>query len=60
MREAEHPALYRISCPDNWSISFHRSVLPPGAPVFFFVWSGIEHFFTESEVDLEKELSLLE
>lgn len=49
LRAAGHPALYRISAPDNWTISFHRSTLPNGARVYYFVWSRIEHFFTESK-----------
>lgn len=60
LRDSEHPAMYRLSCPDNWSVSFHKSELPSGAPVYFFVWSGIEHFFTEGPVDLEEELRFLE
>jgi hypothetical protein len=57
LRREGHPAMYRISCPDNWSVSFHRSRLPSGAPVYFFVWSGIEHFFVQDEVDVAQELA---
>ena len=60
LREQDHPAMYRISCDDNWSVSFHRSRLPSGARVYFFVWSGIEHFFVEETPDLEVELRFLD
>jgi len=60
LREEEHPAMYRISCDDNWSVSFHKSHLPSGARVYFFAWSAIEHFFVEEMPDLELELKLLD
>ena len=59
LRAADHPAMYRISAPDNWAISFHRSALPSGQRVYYFAWSGIEHFFVDSEVDIGRELALL-
>ena len=60
LREWDHPAMYRISAPDNWAISFHRSRLPSGQPTYYFKWSGIEHFFVEEEPDLDLELELID
>lgn len=60
LRAAGHPAMYRISRPDNWAIAFYRSRLPSGMPVYFFDWSRIEHVFVPSEVDLEREYGLLD
>jgi hypothetical protein len=51
----DHPARYRWSAPDNWAISFHRSALPSGAPVAYFKWSGIEHFFVDDDFNLQLE-----
>lgn len=59
LREEGHPATYRMSCKDNWAISFWRSQLPSGQRVYYFDWSRIEHVFVESPVDLERELDLL-
>lgn len=59
MRDEDHPAMYRISCKDNWAISFWKSKLPSGVLVFYFDWSRIEHIFVDRDVDLEKELELL-
>jgi hypothetical protein len=47
LRQANHPAMYRISCPDNWSVSFHKSFLPSGAPIYYFAWSRIEFIFVD-------------
>lgn len=60
MRADEHPATYRMSCKDNWAISFWRSRLPSGKLVYYFDWSRIEHVFVDSGVNLERELALLE
>jgi hypothetical protein len=60
LRAQDHPAMYRISCDDNWAISFHRSRLPSGRRVYYFAWSGIEHFFVEEEPDLEAEFRALD
>lgn len=49
LREVDHPALYRMSSPDNWAISFHRSKLPNGQTVYYFDWSRIEHMFLDPE-----------
>lgn len=49
MRQENHPAMYRVSCPDNWSISFHRSALPNGQRIYYFNWSRIEHIFVDPE-----------
>jgi len=55
MREINHPALYRISCKDNWQIAFFKSQLPLGDPIFYFKWSGIEHIFTASDTSPHAE-----
>jgi len=60
LRKDDHPAMYRISAPDNWAISFHRSELPSGAPTYYFAWSGIEHFFVKDPVDVEQELAIID
>jgi hypothetical protein len=60
LRAADHPAMYRISSPENWAISFHRSRLPTGAPVYYFVWSGIEFFFVQEQPDVEAEVAALD
>lgn len=57
LRQADHPAMYRISAPDNWAISFWRSRLPSGAPVYYFDWSRIEHVFVDRPVDFESEVA---
>lgn len=59
LRADGHPAMWRISAPDNWAISFHRSRLPTGAPVYYFAWSGIEHFFVQEPVDVDAELAAI-
>jgi hypothetical protein len=59
LRASGHPAMYRISAPDNWAISFHRSRLPSGAPVYYFAWSGIEHFFVKEPVDVDAEVAAM-
>lgn len=59
MRKQEHPATYRMSCPENWAISFWKSKLPSGTLVYYFDWSRIEHIFVDREIDLKKELELL-
>ncbi len=59
LRAADHPAMYRISAPDNWAISFWRSELPSGQKIYFFDWSRIEHVFVDREVDLDREMRLL-
>ena len=41
----DHPALYRISRPDNWSVSFDKGFLPSGIPAVWLTWSRIEHVF---------------
>jgi len=56
----DHPALYRVSAPDNWTISFWRSSLPSGQRVYYFKWSGIEHIFADEEPDFPAEVALLE
>jgi len=48
MRAINHPALYRISCKDNWQVAFFKSQLPLGEIIFYFKWSGIEHIFCET------------
>lgn len=47
LRRDDHPAMYRISAPDNWAISFHKSSLPDGQPIYYFDWSRIEHIFID-------------
>jgi hypothetical protein len=47
LREIDHPALYRMSAPDNWAISFYKSKLPNGCPIYYFYWSRIEHIFVD-------------
>jgi hypothetical protein len=59
MRRETHPAMYRISCSNNWTISFWRSQLPSGVQVYFFDWSRIEHVFVDRSVNVKKELDLL-
>jgi len=59
MRDEDHPAMYRISCKDNWAISFWKSELPSGVQVFYFDWSRIEHIFVDQKIDMKKELELL-
>lgn len=59
MRKQEHPAMYRISCPDNWAISFWKSRLPSGTLIYYFDWSRIEHIFVDREISMKKELELL-
>lgn len=59
LRQARHPAMYRISAPDNWSISFHRSYFPSGQPIYYFAWSGIEHIFVDRKPDVAAELAAL-
>ena len=59
MRQEKHPAMYRMSCKDNWSISFWRSELPSGVRVYYFDWSRFEHFFVDQEIVLESELQRL-
>jgi hypothetical protein len=51
MRAESHPAMYRISAPDNWAISFYKSELPNGDPIYFFAWSRIEHIFVDPDLD---------
>jgi len=62
MRDEDHPAMYRISAPDNWTISFHKSRLPSGKLIYYFLWSGIEHVFVGSEdwPDFDEEHRLAE
>jgi hypothetical protein len=59
LRDEGHPAMYRISRPDNWSVSFWKTTMPSGQPVLYFAWSGIEHFFVARTADLEHESELL-
>ena len=59
LRKAGHPAMYRISAPDNWAISFHKSELPSGMPIVYFDWSRIEHVFAPEGVDQELEYELV-
>ena len=59
MRKQNHPAMYRISCANNWSISFWKSRLPSGTLVYYFDWSRIEHVFVDREIDMKDELDLL-
>ena len=47
LREQDHPAMWRISSPDNWAVSFYRSSLPNGDRIYFFDWSRIEHIFID-------------
>lgn len=49
MREEDHPAMYRISRPDNWAVSFYKSELPNGDPVYFFDWSRMEYIFVDPD-----------
>ena len=49
LRSQNHPAMYRISSPDNWAISFYKSRLPNGDPIYFFDWSRIEHIFIDPD-----------
>ena len=60
LRRGGHPAMYRVSAPDNWSISFWKTTMPSGAPVLYFAWSGIEHFFVDRPTDLDAEGVILE
>lgn len=50
LRAEGHPALYRMSAPDNWAISFWKSKLPSGAPIYYFDWSRIEHVFVHRDL----------
>lgn len=59
LRAEGHPATYRMSCEDNWAISYWRSRLPSGQEVWYFDWSRIEHVFVAEPVDLERETALL-
>ena len=59
LRVEEHPATYRMSALDNWSISFWKSVLPSGRRIYFFDWSRIEHVFVDGAVDLSREMRVL-
>ena len=47
LRKQGHPAMYRISAPNNWAISFWASHLPSGRPIYYFLWSRIEHIFVD-------------
>jgi hypothetical protein len=60
LRAEGHPATYRMSCKDNWAISFWQSQLPSGQKVYYFDWSRIEHVFVDEDVDLAAEMALLE
>lgn len=62
LRAEDHPAMYRISAPDNWAISFWRSELPSGVPIYYFDWSRIEHIFIdpgrgEPDPEIERRLA---
>jgi hypothetical protein len=59
LRRDDHPAMWRISCPDNWAISFHESALPSGTPIVYFDWSRIEHVFSAEPINQREELALL-
>lgn len=59
LRAFNHDAMYRISAPDNWAISFWRSQLPSGQRIYYFDWSRIEHVFVDAPVDLAHEVGLL-
>jgi len=52
--------MYRISCKDNWAISFWRSEIPSGVQVYYFDWSRIEHIFVDRDVTGVSELEFLE
>jgi hypothetical protein len=41
--------MYRISAPDNWAISFHKSRLPTGQRIYYFDWSRMEHIFLDPD-----------
>ncbi|TFH26736.1 MAG: hypothetical protein E4H00_10225 [Myxococcales bacterium] len=58
MRDADHPAMYRISSPENWAISFHKSKMPSGMPIVYFDWSRIEHVFSPAPIDQRREYEL--
>jgi hypothetical protein len=60
LRRGGHPAMWRASAPDNWSISFWQTTMPSGAPVLYFAWSGIEHFFVDRPTDLDAEVAIME
>jgi hypothetical protein len=47
MRREDHPAMYRISSPSNWAVSFYKSELPNGDPVYYFDWSRMEFIFVD-------------
>ena len=49
LRDKDHPAMWRISSPDNWAITFYKSQLPNGDPIYFFDWSRIEHIFVDPD-----------
>lgn len=55
LRQQKHPAAWRISAPTNWAVSFWRSVFPSGAPVYYFDWSRIEHFFIDRHINYTQE-----
>lgn len=59
LRREDHPAMYRLSAPDNWAVGFWRSRLPSGKRVYYFDWSSFEFVFVSEPVDLEHETSLL-
>jgi len=36
--------------------SYHKSKLPSGKPVYYFVWSGIEHLFVDRPFYRQREI----
>ena len=54
-------ALWRISYPDNWSVSFGRTKTPSGVKLVYLSWGGYEIYFVDPsapEIDIEDEASL--
>ena len=50
--------LWRISSPENWSVSFWKTTLPSGVKLVYMVWSGYEIYFIEPrapQIDIPKE-----
>jgi hypothetical protein len=57
LREERNQAMWKLSVPSNWGVSFHRGQLPSGRLCYYFDWSRMEYFFIEDRdtFDLEEE-----
>lgn len=58
LRAQGHPAMYRISAPGNWTVTFSKAQLPSGRPVYYFTWSGIEHVFVDPNDPPDRQLEI--